>query len=391
VVDRADAVTFHLTAPDSNFLNQLAALFTAPVPAGVPDRDVGDRPVPSTGPYTIGHYVPGREVVFVRNPYFREWSAAAEPPGSPDRIVWTFGELVPEEIAEITSGRADWTNDFIPDVGAIATRFPARVHASSAPGIDYVAFNTRVAPFNDQRVRQAFSLAANRGELVDMLGGADAASPACQILPPGIPGYQHYCPFTVNPSASGTWLGPDLAAARKLVAESGTEGMRVVFWSPPGSGPTTMFAVSVLRQLGYRVSMVSPSLNEFFQVINDSRRRAQVTDGSWYPDYPTASDFFDQFFRCSDWKLADPGATRNGSFFCAPGIDRQMDLADNEEVTDPAQAAVTWAVVDREVTDAAPWVVLVNLTNVDFLSSRVTNYQYNPAVGVLLDQLVIRQ
>jgi peptide/nickel transport system substrate-binding protein len=275
-------------------------------------------------------------------------------------------------------------------VGALAAQFPARVHASSAPGIDYVAFNTRVAPFNDQRVRQAFSLAANRGELVDMLGGPDAASPACQILPPGIPGYQPYCPFTVYPSPSGTWLGPDLAAARKLVAESGTQGTRVVFWSPPGSGPTTTFAVSVLRQLGYRVSVVSPSFNEYFQVINDSRRGAQVTDGSWYPNYPNASAFFDQFFRCSDWKLADPGATRNGSFFCAPGIDRQMVLADNEEVTDPARAAVTWAAVDREVTDAAPWVVLANLTNVDFLSSRVTNYEYNPAVGVLLDQLVIR-
>ncbi|MGO9584508.1 MAG: ABC transporter substrate-binding protein [Acidimicrobiales bacterium] len=390
VVDRADAVTFHLTAPDPNFLYQLASLFTAPVPAGVPDHNVGTRPVPSTGPYMIDRYVPGHEVVFVRNPYFREWSPAAEPQGSPERIVWTFGEPIPKEIAEIASGRDDWTNDFIPDVGALAARFPARVHANPAPGIDYVAFNTRVAPFNDQRVRQAFSLAANRGELVDMLGGPDAARPACQFLTPDVPGYQPYCPYTVDPGPAGAWLGPDLAAAQKLVAESGTQGMRVVFWNQPGSGPTSSFAVSVLRQLGYRVSMVSPSLNEYFKVINDSRSRAQVTDGSWYLDYPSASDLFDQFFRCSDWKLADPTATRNGSFFCDPRLDRQMDLADQEEATDPTQAADTWAAVDRELTDAAPWVVLVNLTQVDFLSSRVANYEYSPAVGVLLDQLVIQ-
>jgi YVTN family beta-propeller protein len=391
VADRADAVTFHLTAPDPNFLYQLALLFTAPVPPGVPDHDVGTRPVPSTGPYMIGRYVPGHEVLFVRNPYFREWSAAAEPPGSPDRIVWTFGEPVPTEIADIASGRADWTNDPIPDVGALAAKFPARVHANSAPSIDYVAFNTRVAPFNDERVRQAFSLAANRGELVDMLGGPDAARPTCQILPPGVPGYQPYCPYTVDPGPAGAWIGPDLAAARKLVADSGTQGMRVVFWNFPGAKPTSTFAVSVLRQLGYRVSMVSPSLNEYFKVINDSRRGAQVTDGSWYLAYPTASFIFDQFFRCSDWKLADPGATRNGSFFCDPGLDRQMELADHEEATDPAQAAVTWAAVDRELTNAAPWVVLANLTLVDFLSSGVTNYEYNPAFGVLLDQLEIRQ
>jgi hypothetical protein len=69
-----------------------------------------------------------------------------------------------------------------------------------------------------------------------------------------------------------------------------------------------------------------------------------------------------------------------------------MSLADEEEQTDATQAAATWAAVDRGVTDAAPWVVLANLTTVDFLSSRITNYQYNPALGAaLLDQLQIRQ
>ena len=33
---------------------------------------------------------------------------------------------------------------------------------------------------------------------------------------------------------------------------------------------------------------------------------------------------------------------------------------------------------------------LANLNNVDFLCTRVTNYQYNPFLGVLLDQLQIR-
>jgi hypothetical protein len=43
------------------------------------------------------------------------------------------------------------------------------------------------------------------------------------------------------------------------------------------------------------------------------------------------------------------------------------------------------------VTLDAPWVTLVNPSNVDFLSTRVTNYQYNPFLGVLLDQLQIHQ
>jgi len=223
-----------------------------------------------------------------------------------------------------------------------------------------------------------------------MLGGPDAASPSCQILPPGIPGYQRYCPFTVDPTPGGAWVGPDVSAARKLVAASGTRGTRVVFWSQLGMGVTSVFAVSVLRELGYRVSMVTPSLSTFFENVNDSRRHVQVSDGSWFA--PSASLFFDFYFRCSAWKLADPGAVRDGSFFCDPSLDRLMTLADEEELTDPAQAAATWAAVDRGVTDAAPWVVLVNLTAVDFVSSRVTNYQYSlPIGGVLLDQLQVRR
>jgi hypothetical protein len=43
--------------------------------------------------------------------------------------------------------------------------------------------------------------------------------------------------------------------------------------------------------------------------------------------------------------------------------------------------------VDRRLTDDAPWVPLANTSWVDFLSTRVTNYQYNSAFGLLLDQL----
>jgi ABC-type transport system substrate-binding protein len=68
-----------------------------------------------------------------------------------------------------------------------------------------------------------------------------------------------------------------------------------------------------------------------------------------------------------------------------------MNLADAQQATDPARAAATWAAVDRAVTSAAPWVPLATQNNVDFLSDQVTNYQYNPFFGILLDQLQIRR
>jgi peptide/nickel transport system substrate-binding protein len=167
--------------------------------------------------------------------------------------------------------------------------------------------------------------------------------------------------------------------------------MRVTVWSDDyDPHPTTgAFTVAVLRELGYRATLHIAPHAAVLQATNDSRRQIQATDGLWFADYPSASDFFDLFFRCSAFRLADPAGTRNGAFFCDPAADRQMNLADSQQTTEPAKAAATWAAIDRAVTYAAPWVTLANLNDVDFLSARVSNYQYNPFLGVLLDQLHI--
>ena len=390
VDDHARTVTFHLGAPDGDFLYKLAFSFTAPVPASVPAHDAGTAAVPATGPYMITRDVPGREVDFGRNPEFRQWSAAAQPDGFPDRMVWRFGLTPGQEVAAIEAGHADWMIDPPPDVASLVTRYDRQVHINPLPGIAYLAFNVTVPPFNDLQVRQAVSLAADRNQAVTALGGPGAAQPTCQILPPGVPGYQPYCPFTVDPDASGTWVGPDLDRARQLVAASHTEGMRVVVWAHQWDGPLGPYAVGVLRALGYRASLRVASAAAFLQNVNDTRRRIQASVGSWTADYPSASDFFDLSFQCSAFRPADPADTRSGSFFCDPGIDRQMNQADQLQISNPQAAATIWATVDREITDLAPWVPLVSQRFADFTSARAGDYQYNPIWGILLDQLWVR-
>jgi YVTN family beta-propeller protein len=386
----ARTVRFRLSVPDADFLDKLAFAFTAPVPASVPAHDVETSPVPATGPYMITRVIPGREADFVRNPFFRQWSAAAQPGGYPDRIVWRFGFTAAQEAAAIEAGRADWMIDPPPSYQSLAARYGSQAHLNRQPGISYVAFNVTVPPFNDLQVRQAVSLAADRNQAVSALGGPDAAQPTCQILPPGVPGYRPYCPFTVDPSASGTWIGPDLARAQRLVAASHTWGMRVVVWAHQWDDPLGQYAVGVLRELGYRVSLQVVSAAAFARNVNDTRRRVQASVGDWTADYPSAADFFDVFFQCSAFRLADPADTRSATFFCNPGIDQQMSQADQLQASDPQAAAQVWTRLDREITDLAPWVTVASLRSVDFTSARIGNYQYNPIWGILPDQLWVR-
>ena len=391
VDDHARTVTFHLTAPDGDFLYKLTIPFTSPVPASVPARDTESTPVPATGPYMITRDIPGREIGLARNPHFRQWSAAAEPDGFPDRIIWRFGLTVRQEAAAIEAGRADWMADPPSDVAGLVARYDRQVHINPLPGISYAAFNVTVPPFNDLKVRQAVSLAANRNELVQALGGPSAAQPTCQILPAIVPGYRPYCPFTADPADGGAWTGPDLARARRFVAASHTRGMRVAVWAHQFDGPLGPYLVSVLRELGYRASLrVAASEAAFERNVNDTRRRVQASVGTWIADYPSASDFFDQYFRCAAFRPADPADTRSSVFFCHHGIDRQMNQADQFQTSDPQAAAVVWAKVDKEITSLAPWVPFIRLNFADFTSARVGNYQDNPIWGILLDQLWVR-
>ncbi len=46
-----------------------------------------------------------------RNPYFKQWSKAAQPSGYPDEIIQSYGLTVEAQITAIENGQADWTLD----------------------------------------------------------------------------------------------------------------------------------------------------------------------------------------------------------------------------------------------------------------------------------------
>ena len=102
--DATGTIVFHLRRPEERFLRSLSVV--APIPRGTPDRDTGTRPVPSTGPYMIESYVPGRALTLVRNPYFHVWSRAARPDGFPDEIEFRL-DGADAGVTAVERGRVD--------------------------------------------------------------------------------------------------------------------------------------------------------------------------------------------------------------------------------------------------------------------------------------------
>ncbi len=395
--DAARTVTFHLSAPDPEFLYKLALPFACVLPAGTPPREVGTHPLPATGPYMIAGYRPNHSLRLVRNPRFHEWSQAAQPDGYPDEILVEIGGTPDEAVNDVIRGKADAFSTAQSEtppsearLAALHTRYASQVHTNPQPATIALFLNTRLAPFNRLDVRRALNYAADRAAAVRVAGGPDVAEATCQILPPHFPGYQPYCPYTAGTTTRGSGTAPDLAKARALVAASGTRGMKITVWSWADLGGFGPYAVRLLRSLGYRASMKTVGGFHYFDVVQDSRTKAQIGTVEWISDYPAASGFFNAILTCASF-LPDSSANSNAAEFCDPRIDRQIEQASTEQATNPDAARGLWERVDRQTVDQAPWVPLVNPKVVDVLSKRVGNYQYSPAgLGMLIDQLWVR-
>ena len=157
-----------------------------------------------TGPFEWDVWKKGQYIKLVKNPHY--WQ-----PGKPYLNSVTF-DVVPDASTRQLQLEGNQANiDTSPDWSTFATlKSTPGITATAFPSteIDYLAFNEKVAPFNDVHVRQAISDAINRNALVDavLFGNGKAAN---SLFMPGLPYYDATGGETYN-----------LAAAKKALAES---------------------------------------------------------------------------------------------------------------------------------------------------------------------------
>lgn len=204
--------------------------------------------------------------------------------------------------------------------------------------LDYIAFSTDLPPFDDPKVRQAFSLAVDKDKVIDRV--LKNMNPRADgILPPGIPGY--------NPELEG--LKFDVQKARELIAASKYGSVAKL---PPititiaGSGGEIADQLTAIigewkQNLGVQVTVRQLDPETYSYIIKEERD--ELAFSGWIADYPDPENFLDVLFH-SDSQANDSG-------YSNPEIDALLEQARVEQ--DSGKRLKMYQEIEQKLVDDA--------------------------------------
>jgi peptide/nickel transport system substrate-binding protein len=270
--------------------------------------------VAKTDPYKqIDEYTGSGPYIFNRNEWvpgasasFRRWEKYVPRQEAPnfvaggkvaqfDRIVWTIIPDPATASAAMQSGEQDWwqtpTVDLLPLLRKADGVVVERLDTIGTIGV--MRFNMLHPPFDNVKLRRAIWPALNQADFMNAAVGGDAelSRTGVGVFTPGSP--------MANTAGIETITGPrNLELAKKLVAESGYAGEKIVFIAPtdyPVLNAECQVGSDLLHRLGMNVELQSM---DWGTMIQRRANKETIDKGGW-------SAF------CTGWEglnLVDPAA-----------------------------------------------------------------------------------
>ncbi|MFF4084767.1 ABC transporter substrate-binding protein [Streptomyces sp. NPDC001777] len=384
----AKTIVFHLNKPEGEFPFLATQTQTTPVPRA---KDKGtkyeEHPI-SSGPYkVVKNEGDGERLTLERNPH---WSEATdeERKAYPDRIevrsgldsavinqrlsasqgadaaaVTTDTNLGPAELAKVTGDK----------------KLAARVGTGHFGYTNYIAFNPKVKPFDDPKVRQAISYAIDRSSVVNAAGGSSLAEPATTFLPNQAAfGHTPYDHFPAGKSGNP-------AKARELLKEAGhPDGLTITLTHSNdkdfATSPEIATAIQeALKKAGITVKLQGLESNDYSDTVYNVKSEPGFFLGGWGADWPSGGPFFAPIF--DGRQIVKSGYNFNSGQLNDPSVNKEID--EINKLTDLDAAAKRWGALDKKVGEQALTVPLFHPVYKRLYGEAVKNVVISDWTGVL--------
>ncbi len=285
--DKTGQITIHLTEPQGSFVDLLALLFSAPVPADTPAETATKTVAPATGPYEIVKVKPGHSWSYVRNPQWKKNNAALVPEvpsGHVDKIEAVVTENQSTQVNDVEQGHTNWMFDSLPAdrVAEVKSKYEGSQYRTvPSVGLEFIWMNTTQPPFNDLKVRQAVNYAINPRQTERVFAGE--LTPTQQIIPPGVPGYEK---LNLYPY--------DMAKAKTLLKEAHPSDLNVTFWTDSLAEEAGESFQQILDEIGFHAKLKVVNAENYFTVVgNEKTPDLDLGYGGYEADYPDPNAFFE--------------------------------------------------------------------------------------------------
>jgi oligopeptide transport system substrate-binding protein len=228
----------------------------------------------------------------------------------------------------------------------------------------YVVFDTTQPPFDDVKVRQAFSMSFDRQVYLDVVLSGRAL-PAIGIYPPGLPGF--------NTRLQG--LPHDPEKARQLLNESrygDPKNLPPIIYTDAGIGSYVGADVAALAQmweqeLGITIMVENIEPNYYYDRIY-AGQHGQIFGGGWCADYPDPENFADVLFHSA--------SPQNTGGYANPELDALLETARVEP--DVPQRIEMYQQAEQIIVDDAPVLFTSHSLSYTLVKPYVNGYVFTP-------------
>lgn len=287
-------IAFTTEAPTPYFLQIVGFVASVPVPKHVVEK-LGDSwasdlsTVVSNGPFTVTEWNKGQNLVLTKS---KTYDGPAKP--KLEKIIINFVPqgTTPPTLQMFQANEIDWAMidpTLLPQ--AIANPdFEGKLDVFPNYVTYYMYFNTLEAPFNDLKVRQAFSHAIDRDAIANsVMQGLDI--PAYTHLPPGFPCSQADNPEIRNIQA----YNPELA--KQLLAEAGYpngEGFpKFELWVRQGQVAREGEAIQRMLKENLNIDVELKDVERAVYMEKLSAKEISLGLIQWFYDYADPTNFMD--------------------------------------------------------------------------------------------------
>ena len=367
-VEVVDALTvrFTLSKPFAPFLSTLALYCVAIVaPSGFEDgNDFAVNPIGS-GPF--------RFVEWKEDEYIRLHANPDHFAGAPNIKTLIFKPVkhAQTRLKELESGSLHgMDNPDLVDVKRLGDDSSVNVLRSPGINVCYLAMNTQKKPFTDKRVRQAVAFAINKERLIQA-AYAGIGEPAVSM-----------CPVTMKGHLAMEDRKPDIAKAKKLLADAGfPNGFETVLWYPviqraylPDSSSTAIQIQQDLKAIGITAKLKKVEWTAYLAATGNGAHEMCIL--GWMCDYGDPDDYLNTLLHKDN---ANPPGSQNRSFY---RDDKYSALISRARFTTEWSERVTmYAEAQRMLFEDVPCVPLVTVPDFRVLAKGVSGYTIYPAGG----------